>query len=94
MNISQKIDKLRQRAMTLWQYGTTSVWNERKNTTKVKIIKTLNLSVRSFLSADIQSQACAMTYRTVLAIVPALAMLFALGRGFGLQTLLEKELYS
>ena len=80
--------------MTLWQYGTTSVWNERKNTTKVKIIKTLNLSVRSFLSADIQSQACAMTYRTVLAIVPALAMLFALGRGFGLQTLLEKELYS
>lgn len=94
MNFSQKIDNLRKRAVTMWQYGSTDVWNDRKNTFKVKVLKTINLSVRSFLSADIQSQACAMTYRTVLAIVPALAMLFALGRGFGLQTLIEKELYS
>ncbi|MDE6369370.1 MAG: YihY/virulence factor BrkB family protein [Muribaculaceae bacterium] len=94
MNFSQKIDNLRKRAVNLWQYGSTDVWNDRKNTFKVKVLKTINLSVRSFLSADIQSQACAMTYRTVLAIVPALAMLFALGRGFGLQTLIESELYS
>ena len=80
--------------MRLWQYGSSGVWTERANTMKVKLIKTINLSVRSFLSADIQSQACAMTYRTVLAIVPALAMLFALGRGFGLQKLIENELYS
>ena len=94
MNIGKKINHLRQRAIAFWQYGTVGIWNERKNTTKVKIIKTVNLSVRSFMSADIQSQACAMTYRTVLAIVPALAMLFALGRGFGLQSLIETELYS
>ncbi len=94
MSLANKIDKLRHRATSLWQYGTVDVWNVRKNTYKVKVIKTINLAVRSFLSSDIQSQACAMTYRTVLAIVPALAMLFALGRGFGLQTLIEKELYS
>lgn len=94
MSISKKIEQLRNRATRLWQYGTVEIWNERKNSVKVKVIKTINLSVRSFLSSDIQSQACAMTYRTVLAIVPALAMLFALGRGFGLQTLLESELYS
>lgn len=94
MNIGKKIDRLRKSVVAFWQYGTTDVWNERKNTTKVKVIKTINLSVRSFMSADIQSQACAMTYRTVLAIVPALAMLFALGRGFGLQSLLESEIYS
>ena len=94
MNIGKKIDRLRQRAVMMWQYGTVGVWSERTDGFKVKLIKTLNLSVRSFASADIQSQACAMTYRTVLAIVPALAMLFALGRGFGLQTLLETELYS
>lgn len=92
--IGSKIDKLRNRATALWQYGTVGIWSERTNTNKVKIIKTINLSVRSFMSSDIQSQACAMTYRTVLAIVPAFAMLFALGRGFGLQTLLETELYS
>ena len=81
MALSDKIEKLRLKAMRLWQYGSSGVWTERANTMKVKLIKTINLSVRSFLSADIQSQACAMTYRTVLAIVPALAMLFALGRG-------------
>lgn len=94
MSIGDKISKIQKKAMGLWQYGTAGVWNERVNTTKVKLIKTLNLSVRSFMNTDIQSQACAMTYRTVLAIVPALAMLFALGRGFGLQALLENELYS
>ncbi len=78
----------------MWQYGSAGVWNERRNTLKIKVIKTINLSVRSFMSSDIQSQACAMTYRTVLAIVPALAMLFALGRGFGLQTLIENEIYT
>lgn len=94
MSIGDKISKIQKKAMGLWQYGAAGVWNERVNTTKVKLIKTLNLSVRSFMNTDIQSQACAMTYRTVLAIVPALAMLFALGRGFGLQALLENELYS
>ncbi len=94
MSIGEKIERLRKRAATMWQYGSAGVWNERRNTLKIKVIKTINLSVRSFMSSDIQSQACAMTYRTVLAIVPALAMLFALGRGFGLQTLIENEIYT
>lgn len=45
------------------------------------------------MDANLQSQACAMTYRTLLAIVPALAMLFAVGRGFGIQTFLQNQLY-
>lgn len=94
MKLSERIDRLRKRISDLWRYCTAGIWSERNNSLKVKIIKTVNLSVRSFMNADIQSQACAMTYRTVLAIVPALAMLFALGRGFGLQTLIESELYS
>ncbi len=94
MNIAALTDKIKNRALALWEYGTVGIWNQRSGSLKVKVIKTINLSVRSFLSSDIQSQACAMTYRTVLAIVPALAMLFALGRGFGLQSLIETELYS
>lgn len=94
MNISAKIDRLKSRLSALWRYGTVGIWSESTNSLKVKIIKTVNLSVRSFLNSDIQSQACAMTYRTVLAIVPALAMLFALGRGFGLQSVIEGEIYA
>lgn len=94
MKSSERIERLRKRVSDLWRYGTVGIWSERDNSLKVKVIKTVNLSVRSFMNADIQSQACAMTYRTVLAIVPAFAMLFALGRGFGLQTLIERELYT
>lgn len=94
MSIVNKIDRLKSRMAAWWRYGAVGVWSESRNSMKVKIIKTVNLSVRSFLNSDIQSQACAMTYRTVLAIVPALAMLFALGRGFGLQSVIEGEIYA
>ena len=60
----------------------------------VALVKTLNLSAKSFMRRDIQSQACALTYRTLLAIVPALALLIAIGRGFGLQQMLRNELFS
>ena len=63
-----------------------------RSTLPVKIIKTLNLSVRAFFNGDIQTKACALTYRTMLAIVPALALIVAIGRGFGLQKMLQDTL--
>lgn len=84
--------RLVQRATNLWLYCSQDVWNDNSKSVKVNIIKTVNLSVRSFLDQDLQSRACAMTYRTILAIVPALALLFAIGRGFGLQNTLQEEL--
>lgn len=88
------INKIKDRAVGFWRYVSVGIWSESRNTLKVKVVKTINLSVRSFMNADIQSQACALTYRTVLAIVPALALLFALGRGFGFQKLIEEEIYT
>lgn len=82
---------VQRRAMNYWNGG---VWTDSRNKLWVNIAKTLNITVRSFLNADVQGQACALTYRTVLAIVPALAMLFAIGRGFGFQNLLADELYT
>lgn len=90
--LSDFINRTVAKARSLWQYVSAGVWREDKNTLFVKIVKTLNLSIKSFLNSDVQTQACAMTYRTLLALVPALAMLFALGRGFGLQTYLENQL--
>ncbi|MDE7143711.1 MAG: YihY/virulence factor BrkB family protein, partial [Muribaculaceae bacterium] len=57
-------------------------------------MKTLNLSVRSFMRSDLQTLACGLTYRALLAVVPALALLFAIGRGFGLQNLLTTQLFT
>lgn len=82
------------KVMAWWRYVSVGVWRDQRRTWKVNTVKTINLSVRSFLSSDLQSQACALTYSTLLAIVPALALLFAIGRGFGFQDLLKQQLYS
>lgn len=75
-----------------WQYCSEGVWADTRRNWRVRLIKTINLSVRSFLDRDLQSQAAAMTYKTVLAIVPALALIFAISKGFGSQNLIQSEL--
>ncbi len=88
--ISHKTD----RALAFWHYASNGVWRDTRSNWRINLLKTLNITVRSFLDTDLQSQACALTYRTVLAIVPALALVFAICRGFGFQNLLQDQLYS
>lgn len=82
------------KTVSWWEYCSQGVWEDRRNTAYVKFIKIVNITVKTFLDKDLQSQACALTYRTLLAIVPALALLFAIGRGFGFQNILQSQLYS
>lgn len=74
-------------------YCSTGVWSDTRRTWRVNTIKTINLTVRSFLNTDLQNRASALTYNTLLAIVPALALLFAIGRGFGFENLLQTQLF-
>lgn len=87
--ISRFINKLRYIANYSW----TGVWKETRDSAGIRTLKVVNLSVRSFFDRDLQDKSMSLTYSTVLAIVPALALLFAIGRGFGFQNLLEDELY-
>ena len=91
--MDEKSDSLWQRINRNIRYCISGVWNDTRSLWSVKTLKIINLSVRSFLRHDLQMRASALTYNTVLAIVPALAMLFAIGRGFGFQNLLETELF-
>ena len=92
--LQARIASCRAWALTHWQYMSTGVWRDTRRNWKVDTVKTINLSVRSFLSTDLQTQACAMTYRTLLAIVPALALVFAIARGFGFQNLMNTQLHN
>lgn len=76
-----------------FSYCAGGVWDDPSNTMKVKVVKVINLSFRSFMDRELQAKSMALTYSTVLAIVPAFAMLFAIGRGFGFQNLLEEQLF-
>lgn len=54
--------------------------------------KSISLAVRNFLNENLQSRASALTYSTLLAIVPLLAILLAIAKGFGFQDLVRQTL--
>jgi len=91
--MSEEKASLWQRIMQNIRYCISGVWDDTRSLWTVRMVKIINLSVQSFLDRDLQMRAGALTYNTVLAIVPALAMLFAIGRGFGFQNLLQSELF-
>ena len=90
MSISTFFKRAYIRAMNFYQYCTVGVWREPRNTMFVRIVKTANLSVRSFLDRGLQMKSAALTYSSVLAIVPAIALLLAIGRGFGFQDIISQ----
>ena len=89
----QQRASLWERVMQNIQYCVHGVWEDTRQVWSVKTVKIINLSAHSFMDRDLQMRACALTYNTVLAVVPALAMLFAIARGFGFQNLLQSELF-
>lgn len=93
-SITDHASRLKFKAMKLWAYCSVEVWRDTRSLWWVKTVKVANLSCRSFLNADLQSRACALTYRSILALVPALALLLAIGRGFSLQDVICQELVS
>ncbi|MDM8153956.1 YihY/virulence factor BrkB family protein [Bacteroides gallinaceum] len=55
-------------------------------------LKVIYLSVDQFLNDRISVRASALTYSTLLSIIPILALLFAIARGFGFNELMEQQL--
>ena len=58
----------------------------------INIIKTIILAIRGFLGENLQTKASALTYNTLLAIVPMLAVLLGIAKGFGFQETVRDEL--
>lgn len=59
-----------------------------------KFLRIVIVSVREFIQNGVSSRASALTYSTLLSIVPILAILFAISRGFGFNEMMEGEIYS
>ena len=55
----------------------------------LEVAKKLLLAVRFFTAKGVFSKASALTYSTLLAIVPILAVVFAIARGFGYSKYIE-----
>ena len=54
-----------------------------------QILQIVSLAIRFFTTKRVMSQASALTYSTLLAIVPILAVVFAIARGFGYSIYIE-----
>ena len=55
------------------------------------VIKVSLLSIRRFSEDRIVNRAAALTYNTLLSIVPILAILFAIARGLGFSNIMEQQ---
>ena len=88
---------MNQRLSDIWKFITYDIWRiTESEVTRTKfsiynIIKTIYLCVNRFNKDRIVNKASALTYSTLLAIVPILAILFAIARGFGVSTLMESQ---
>lgn len=97
MSIFTKIRTFIQR---LIRFLTYDIWRvTRADATRKKfglynVIKAFILAFRDIDGAEINTRAAALTYRTLLAIVPMLAVLFAIARGFGFQNIVESQLFT
>lgn len=58
----------------------------------VRVLRVLILGIRGFNQDKIQLRASALTYYSLMSVVPVLAMAFGIAKGFGLEELLQKEL--
>ena len=79
----------------LQQFFTRDIWRiseEEVTPIRRKIyscIKILILSIQQFFNDRISVRASALTYSTLLSIIPILAILFAIARGFGFDSIIE-----
>ena len=84
----------------LIRFVTYDIWRiTEKDITGIKrlyiyLAKTVILAVRGFQRDNIQTKASALTFSTLLAIVPLLAVIVGIASGFGLRDTVRQSVYS
>ncbi len=79
----------------VYDFFTVGVWKIKKDDVSplvfllVKVLKILLLAVKAFTTRRITRAASALTYSSMLAMVPMVAVVFAIARGFGFNMYIE-----
>jgi membrane protein len=58
----------------------------------INTIKSVLLAIRGFQTENLQTKASALTYSTLLSIIPLLAVIVGIAKGFGFQEIIRKQL--
>ena len=89
---------MNRRIAQLWKFLTYDIWRitedevTRTTFSLLTVIKTIYLCINNFTKDRLPNKASALTYSTLLAIVPILAIVFAIARGFGFDHLMESQI--
>lgn len=75
----------------LWKHNLEDE-NDKRKVFLFRQLRILFLAAKEFTDKKVQSQASALTFYTLLSIVPVIAMAFGIAKGFGFQETLEKEI--
>ncbi len=98
MNCKKGTEVRQQRISKIIQFMKKDIWNIRQKDLAppksflFKTLKVVTLSVRGVAKDRITLQASALTFYSLLSIVPVLAMAFGIAKGFGVEKGLEKML--
>lgn len=58
----------------------------------IRQLRIISIAIRGFFEDKVQLRASALTFYSLLSVVPTLAMIFGIAKGFGFQAKLEEEL--
>ena len=75
----------------IWRITDSDVSGPRR--VYIYVAKTLILAIRGYQRNDLQTRASALTYSTLLSVVPMLAVVVGIASGFGVKDMIEESLY-
>jgi len=90
------VKKLKNRIKAIQEFLEVGIWQtslRKEPKPKVVLIKSLRIiliAIKSLGNGRLQSQASALTYYSLLSVVPVFAMFFGIAKGFGMQKHLEQ----
>ena len=93
------IGRIKLRIKKVLRFLSYDIWRvDESSTSSLKLgvynlIKSFILTYRNIDISGLNVRASSLTYSTLLSIVPALAILFAIARGFGFQNIVQSELF-
>ena len=75
----------------IWRYSANDP--DRKKSKIYTLLRVIMLAVKRYKADNLQRSASALTYSTFLSVIPLLAVLLAIAKGFGFQNIVESQLF-
>ena len=66
----------------IWEIGDRNLSKTKALT--FNLLRKIILSIKGFVKSELMARSTSLSFRTVLALVPVLALIIAVGRGFGM----------